>query len=87
MTPALGDDWAVGPDGLRQRRAARVIVLDEMRWLTTAELRAETREVFPTSLPDVVDALARGWDGTVRHLGVQHDDEPSDPEELGTPAP
>ena len=29
MTPALGDDWAVGPDGLRQRRAARVIVLDD----------------------------------------------------------
>jgi len=58
-------------------------VLDEMRWLTTDQLRAETREVFPTALPDVVDALARGWDGTVRHLGTQHDDEPSDPEELG----
>ncbi|MFC8598146.1 MULTISPECIES: NUDIX hydrolase [unclassified Isoptericola] len=187
MTPALGDDWVVGPDGLRHRRAARVIVLDdadrvllvrghdadqperswwftvgggidagesevdaalrelreeaglalapgdlvgpvltragvfrffaetclqdevfflarvdgghvptaegwtaeerdvldEMRWLTTTELRAETREVFPTALPDVVDALAAGWDGTVRHLGTQYDDEPSDPEELG----
>jgi len=190
VTPALGDDWAVGADGLRHRRAARVIVLDdadrvllvrghdadqperswwftvgggidageseveaalrelreeaglsldpgvlegpvltrdayfhffaetcrqqevfflarvdgghrptddgwtpeerdvldEMRWLTTAELRAETREVFPTSLADVVDDLAGGWDGTVRHLGAQHDDEPSDPEELGTVA-
>ena len=185
MTPALGDDWVVGPDGLRHRRAARVIlldesdrvllvrghdadqperswwftvgggidpgetdvdaalrelreevglvlapedlvgpvltragifrffaetcrqdevffvarvdggheptdagwtpeeraVLDEMRWLTSAELRAETREVFPTALPDVVDAVARGWDGTVRHLGTQHDDEPAPPAE------
>jgi len=185
VTPALGDDWVVGPDGLRHRRAARVIlldesdrvllvrghdadqperswwftvgggidpgetdvdaalrelreevglvlapedlvgpvltragifrffaetcrqdevffvarvdggheptdagwtpeeraVLDEMRWLTSAELRAETREVFPTALPDVVDAVARGWDGTVRHLGTQHDDEPAPPAE------
>jgi 8-oxo-dGTP pyrophosphatase MutT (NUDIX family) len=57
-------------------------VLDEMRWLSADELRAQPLEVFPTALPDVVDALAGGWDGTVRHLGVEHDDEPSDPEEL-----
>jgi 8-oxo-dGTP pyrophosphatase MutT (NUDIX family) len=49
-------------------------VLDELRWLSTAELRAQPLEIFPTALPDVVDALASGWDGTVRHLGEQHDD-------------
>lgn len=27
-TPILGADWVPGPDGLRQRRAARVILLD-----------------------------------------------------------
>jgi 8-oxo-dGTP pyrophosphatase MutT (NUDIX family) len=49
-------------------------VLDEMRWLTTAELRAQPLEVFPHALPDVVDTLVGGWDGSVRHLGVEHDD-------------
>lgn len=50
-------------------------VLDELRWLTADELRAQPFEVFPTALPDVVDALADGWDGTVRHLGTENDDE------------
>jgi 8-oxo-dGTP pyrophosphatase MutT (NUDIX family) len=50
-------------------------VLDELRWLTAEELRAQPYEVFPTALPDVVDALAGGWDGTVRHLGTENDDE------------
>ncbi|MEG3615156.1 NUDIX hydrolase [Isoptericola haloaureus] len=50
-------------------------VLDEMRWLTPDELRAETREVFPRVLPDLVDHLVRGWDGVVRHLGEENDDE------------
>ncbi|GAA4727655.1 hypothetical protein GCM10023216_18430 [Isoptericola chiayiensis] len=49
-------------------------VLDEMRWLTVAELRAEAREVFPRVLPDVVEQLADGWDGVVRHLGTEDDD-------------
>lgn len=49
-------------------------VLDEMRWLTTAELRSQPLEIFPTALPDVVDALVAGWDGSVRHLGEEHDD-------------
>ncbi len=49
-------------------------VLDEMRWLTPDELRAQPLEVFPTALPDVVEALSGSWDGTVRHLGMQHDD-------------
>lgn len=48
-------------------------ILDEMRWLSAAELRAETREVFPAVLPEVIEALAGGWDGTVRHLGLEHD--------------
>ncbi|WP_428980333.1 NUDIX hydrolase [Isoptericola cucumis] len=50
-------------------------VLDELRWISTAELRDQPHEVFPTALPDLVDALAEGWDGVVRHLGLQHDDE------------
>lgn len=49
-------------------------VLDELRWLTTAELRGQPFEIFPTALPDVVDVLAAGWDGTVRHLGEEYDD-------------
>ncbi|MCF4121872.1 NUDIX domain-containing protein [Antribacter sp. KLBMP9083] len=49
-------------------------VLDEMRWLSAAELRAQPFEVFPISLADLIEALAGGWDGTVRHLGIQHDE-------------
>ncbi|MFI6425870.1 NUDIX hydrolase [Promicromonospora sp. NPDC050880] len=49
-------------------------LLDEMAWLTPAELRAQPLEVFPPELPDVVDHLLAGWDGEVRHLGVQLDD-------------
>ncbi|WP_418276747.1 NUDIX hydrolase [Isoptericola jiangsuensis] len=50
-------------------------LLDEMRWLSAAELRSQPLEVFPASLPDVVERLAAGWDGTVVHLGVEHDDD------------
>ncbi|WP_277210085.1 NUDIX hydrolase [Isoptericola croceus] len=50
-------------------------VLDEMRWMGAAELRAQQIEIFPTVLPDLVESLAGGWDGTVRHLGTEHDDE------------
>jgi 8-oxo-dGTP pyrophosphatase MutT (NUDIX family) len=50
-------------------------VLDELRWLSAADLRAQPHEVFPTVLPDVVEDLAGGWDGTVRHLGTENDDE------------
>lgn len=49
-------------------------VLDEMRWLSAAELRAQPLEVFPAVLADVIEALAAGWDGTVRHLGLQRDE-------------
>ncbi|WP_166847927.1 NUDIX hydrolase [Isoptericola sp. BMS4] len=52
-------------------------VLDELRWLTPAELRGQPHEVFPTVLPDLVEELAGGWDGVVRHLGTEHDDEPA----------
>lgn len=48
-------------------------VLDEMAWLSAAQLRSQPLEVFPNELPDVVDALVAGWDGAVRHLGVQND--------------
>ena len=46
-------------------------LLDELRWITTAELRAQDVEVFPESLADLVDELAAGWDGVVRSLGIQ----------------
>lgn len=49
-------------------------LLDEMAWLTAAELRAQPLEVFPPELPEVIDDLVAGWDGEVRHLGEQHDD-------------
>lgn len=49
-------------------------LLDEMAWLSAAELRAQPLEVFPPELPDVVDHLVAGWDGQVRHLGEQFDD-------------
>lgn len=49
-------------------------LLDEMAWLTAAELREQPLEVFPPELPDVVDHLVAGWNGEVRHLGEQFDD-------------
>lgn len=49
-------------------------LLDEMAWLTAAQLREQPLEVFPPELPDVVDHLVAGWDGQVRHLGEQFDD-------------
>ncbi|WHP19572.1 NUDIX domain-containing protein [Cellulomonas sp. ES6] len=49
-------------------------LLDEMRWWHLDDLAAESREVFPEGLPDLVRPLLGGWDGTVRHLGLQRDD-------------
>ncbi|MFC7406139.1 NUDIX hydrolase [Georgenia alba] len=67
------------PDGVepndRGWTAIERDVLDEMRWLSTDELRTQPLEFFPTALADVVDSLRDGWDGTVRHLGTEHDDE------------
>ncbi|WP_307844136.1 NUDIX hydrolase [Sanguibacter suaedae] len=45
--------------------------LDAVEWLSVDELRAVTDEVFPAELPEIVESLRAGWDGTVRHLGVQ----------------
>ncbi|MDR0482819.1 MAG: NUDIX domain-containing protein [Cellulomonadaceae bacterium] len=50
-------------------------LLDELAWFTVEALRAEQREVFPHDLPDILDALAAGWDGTTIHLGTENDDE------------
>ena len=50
-------------------------VLDDLAWLTPAELRAQPLEVFPTVLPDLLERLAAGWDGVVVHLGDEYDDE------------
>jgi 8-oxo-dGTP pyrophosphatase MutT (NUDIX family) len=54
--------------------AAEQELLDEIAWLTAAELRDQPLEVFPPELPDVVDHLVAGWNGEVRHLGEQFDD-------------
>ncbi|HLV56811.1 MAG TPA: NUDIX domain-containing protein [Actinotalea caeni] len=48
--------------------------MDEMRWWSPADLREVDIEVFPAELPEVVEHLLDGWDGTVRHLGLQDDD-------------
>jgi len=48
-------------------------LLDEMRWMTVDELRAQTREVYPENLADLVADLAAGWDGRVVHLGEMHE--------------
>ncbi|GAB4085845.1 hypothetical protein GCM10028784_24750 [Myceligenerans cantabricum] len=48
-------------------------VLDDLAWLSAAELRGQPLEVFPPELPEVLDVLAAGWDGTTRDLGRQDD--------------
>ncbi|WP_420114707.1 NUDIX hydrolase [Pseudactinotalea sp.] len=48
--------------------------MDEVAWWTAEDLRAVDLEVFPQELADVVASVAGGWDGTVRHLGLQDDD-------------
>lgn len=47
--------------------------LDDMAWLSAADLRAQSREVFPAQLPEILDELVSGWSGRARHLGEQHD--------------
>ncbi|MCL2596035.1 MAG: NUDIX domain-containing protein [Promicromonosporaceae bacterium] len=49
-------------------------LLDELAWWTPAGLRAQPLEVFPAALPDVVERLKTGWDGTVTQLGEEDDD-------------
>jgi 8-oxo-dGTP pyrophosphatase MutT (NUDIX family) len=65
------DTDAVARDGWT---AVEQDVLDELRWWHLDDLDAETREVFPAGLPDLVRPLLRGWDGVTRHLGEQLDD-------------
>jgi 8-oxo-dGTP pyrophosphatase MutT (NUDIX family) len=62
-----------GPDTAGWTDVEREL-LDELAWLTPDQLRAQPLEYFPTVLPDVVEQLAHGWNGTVRHLGTEHDD-------------
>lgn len=45
-------------------------VVDEVAWLTVADLRAAEVEVFPRELPDLVESLLHGWDGVERTIGV-----------------
>ncbi len=53
--------------------AAEQEVLDELRWVTADELRAQPVEVFPMELPELIDLLQRPWQGPVRQLGSQRD--------------
>lgn len=48
--------------------------MDEVRWWHAADLAAVDIEVFPAELPQIVADVAGGWDGVVRHLGLQDDD-------------
>nr|WP_034647907.1 NUDIX domain-containing protein [Cellulomonas sp. HZM] len=48
-------------------------LLDEMRWWSLDDLGAVEIEVFPEGLADLVRDLVGGWDGNVRHLGLQRD--------------
>ncbi len=43
--------------------------MDGVSWLSREEIAALDVEVFPVELPELLDWLADGWDGTVRHLG------------------
>lgn len=47
--------------------------VDEVRWLTAAELEASADEVFPMDLPRIVRGLAHGWDGEVERIGLEVD--------------
>ncbi len=47
--------------------------IDEMSWVSVAELRAVTEEVFPRRLPELVASLQDGWDGTLLSIGIDHD--------------
>jgi len=49
-------------------------LLDDVAWLSPNELREQPLEYFPATLPEIVEQLAGGWDGTVAHLGLQDDD-------------
>jgi 8-oxo-dGTP pyrophosphatase MutT (NUDIX family) len=48
--------------------------MDDVAWWSLDDLRQVDIEVFPHELADVVETLIAGWDGTVRHLGLQDDD-------------
>lgn len=50
-----------------------VSFIDEMAWLTPQQLRSASLEVFPRTLPDLLEELVDGWDGVVRVIGVEHD--------------
>lgn len=50
-------------------------LLDELRWWSVSDLAEVDIEIFPTDLPGILAELVSGWDGQVRHLGLQDDDE------------
>lgn len=54
--------------------SVELTVLDELRWWHLDDLERVTLEVFPAGLVSLVRPLLGGWDGTTRHLGVQHED-------------
>lgn len=47
--------------------------IDELAWMSVAELEAATEEIFPRQLPQLVASLHPAWDGSVRRIGIDHD--------------
>lgn len=47
--------------------------MDEARWWDLEDLRQVQVEVFPEGLADLTARVVRGWDGRVRHLGLDRD--------------
>ncbi|MFT3889139.1 MAG: NUDIX domain-containing protein [Arachnia sp.] len=43
--------------------------MDGLGWFTSEEIAELDVEVFPVELPELLESLADGWDGTVRRLG------------------
>lgn len=44
--------------------------LEEMAWLSAADIADSSIEVFPENLGDLVANLSQGWDGTLLNLGI-----------------
>ena len=54
--------------------------MDEAKWWPVDELGSIQVEVFPIGLADFMPGLLAGWDGTVRHVGLQTEAQKSDQE-------
>ena len=43
-------------------------VVDEVAWLSVAQLRASSRACYPRQLPDLLEVWGAGWDGACPHV-------------------